>query len=114
VAIEIGEGQIGEGQIAEGVIAVDFNQVNPGTSLGVVAAGLDGNDLVMASVDDGGGNGTGEALGLVAACVFDKVIVQGQRSPFAIVIYVPIPGILPMLQLCASQPTIGKPESRGQ
>ncbi|OAB57148.1 hypothetical protein AY600_15770 [Phormidium willei BDU 130791] len=88
--------------------------MNPGTSLGVVAAGLNGNNLVMASVDDGGGNGTGETLAPVTACVFDEVIVQGQRSPFAIVIHLPIPGILPMLQLCRSQPTIRKPESRGQ
>lgn len=96
------------------MIAIDFDQVNPGTGLGVVAAGLDGDNLVMDSVDDGGGNGTGEALGSVTACVLDEVIMQGERSPFAIVVNVPIPGILPMLQLCGTQPTIGKAEGGGK
>ena len=106
--------EIAPGEIAEGVIAVDFDQANPGTGLSVVAAGLDGNNLVIASVDNRSGNRTSEASGPVAACVFGEVIMQGERSLFAIMINVPIPQLLPMLQLCRSQPTIGKAKGRGK
>jgi len=90
--------------IAEGVVAVEVDEGDPGAGGGVGLAGAEGNNVIMATVEDEGGDGALEEGVVVALVVGDEIVVQRNLSLVAVVVDRVVACVAPLFEGSIAQP----------